>query len=100
MKPGVTSFPSPLITRAPGDSLTSLDTSALEPTRMIRSPLIATPVAHGWRGFPVQMRAFTIASVIELAEVIGFVKLEVMKESSATTTPVMLCMVSFGMGTG
>ena len=45
----------------------SLRTSALEPTVVMRSPLIAIASAHGRRASPVQMRALTTASVMALA---------------------------------
>src|ERR1043166_4152150 len=42
---------------------TALRTSALEPTSVKRSSVATRPSAHGWRGFPVQMRALMTASV-------------------------------------
>jgi hypothetical protein len=65
MNPGTTIIPWASITRVA--DVTDLRTSALDPTTVIRSPLIAIASAHGRRESPVQMRALTTARLIASA---------------------------------
>ena len=61
LNPGTSICPCASMTFVPLPA--SFRISALEPTAAIRSPRTAIASAHGRFGFPVQMRAFTTASV-------------------------------------